>query len=131
MDEDTAGKGFGAPPRYDAEEARGREALEKLRAATGERGYDSTLQGLQDKPTAPEPTAEELEQFKSQITLGLAGFLILGGVISLLIGGSLWEPKGANPDGSPPAADEPAFGFVPKSINQPPPAEGAAPSWAD
>ena len=72
---------------------------------------------------------QELEQFKSQLTLGFAGFLILGGVVSLLVGGSLWEAKDVNADGTPPESD-PAFGFVPKSVNVPPPAQGEAPSWA-
>ena len=80
----SAGKGFGKLSVEEEAAARGREQLEALRAATSDRGYDSTLQGLQDKLKEPEATAEELEQFKSQITLGLAGFLILGGVLSLV-----------------------------------------------
>ena len=45
-DEDTAGVGFGTSTNADVE-ARGRKALEKLRAASSDRGYDSSLQGLQ------------------------------------------------------------------------------------
>ena len=95
-------------------EARGRAALEKLRDASAERGYDSTLQGLSDRPSAPEPTPEELSEFKSSLTLGFAGFLIVAGIVSLVLGGSLWEPKGFNEDGSPPNDATPAFGFTPK-----------------
>lgn len=108
----TAGVGFGSR-RYEAEEARGRAALEKLRDASAERGYDSTLQGLSDRPSAPEPTPEELSEFKSSLTLGFAGFLIVAGIVSLVLGGSLWEPKGFNEDGSPPNDATPAFGFTP------------------
>jgi len=125
--DDRAGVGFG---KYEAEEARGREALEKMRAAQADRGYDNSLQGLRDRAEEPEPTPQELEKFKSNLTLGFAGFLIVGGIISLFVGGSLWEPKeGA----SAPAEDSsPAFGFVPTPANQPPPPSGeAAPSWAD
>ena len=110
-----------------------RQALEKLRQASADRGYDTSLQGLQDGPETPEPTPEELEKFKGQLTLGLAGFLILGGVVSLFVGGSLWEPKGFNEDGSPPEETSPAFGFVPSKAGspvRPPPADGEAPSWA-
>lgn len=127
-EDDTAGRGFGTP-NYEAEEARGRDALEAMRAAQADRGYDSSLQGLRDKPMEAEPTPEELNEFKSQITLGLAGFLIVGGVLSLFVGGSLWEPKGANEDGTPPAQSEPAFGFVPQSKGGAAPSTGA-PSWA-
>ena len=129
-EEDTSGKGFGAPD-YAAVEARGRAELERLKAASAERGYDNTLQGLQDpsQPGTPQPTPKELAEFQSQLTLGLAGFLIVGGVISLFIGGSLWEPKGFNEDGTPPADETPAFGFVPKPMKQKPAPE-EAPSWA-
>jgi hypothetical protein len=57
-DKSSAGKGFGASSRYAAEEARGREALEKMKAASADRGYDSTLQGLQDAVAEPEPSPE-------------------------------------------------------------------------
>ena len=132
MKDDTAGQGFGKQTVEEQAAARGREQLEALRAATAERGYDSTLQGLQDKIEEPAPSPEELQQFKSQITLGLAGFLIVGGVLSLVVGGSLWEPKGFNEDGTPPVDDTPAFGFVPKGMpSAPPPADGeSTPSWA-
>ena len=64
--------------------------------------------------TNPEPTPEELSEFKSSLTLGFAGFLIVAGIVSLVLGGSLWEPKGFNEDGSPPNDATPAFGFTPK-----------------
>ena len=125
----TSGQGFGTP-RYAAEEERGRAALEALREASAERGYDTSLQGLQDKETPPEPTAEELNKFKSDLTLGFAGFLIIGGVAALFLGGSLWEPKGFNEDGTPPAESMPAFGFAPKETTLEAPQNAEAPSWA-
>ena len=137
-DEDSAGVGFQPqpggtkPPSYAAEEERGRAYLQQLKEASAERGYDYTLQGLQDRPedksTVPEPTAEEMEKFKSTVTLGLAGFLIVGGVLSLVVGGSLWEPS----EDSTSAADEsPAFGFAPKPLAEAPPPDAgqSAPSW--
>ena len=123
----TAGRGFGdASSRYAAEEARGMAALEKMAADVGERGYDASLQGLQDRDTDPEPTPEELEKFKSQLTLGLAGFLILGGVLSLLFGGAIWD------DSAKDAPDNAAFGFAPTQADAitAPPTQGEAPSWA-
>lgn len=122
-DEDRAGVGFGRR-NYDEEEARGREALEKLRTASKEKGYDSSLQGLQS--TQEEPV-EVPKEFKSQVILGLAGFLITGGVISLIVGGSIWEPTDKAP-----AEDTPAFGFVPKAASRPdmlPPPEVAQATW--
>ena len=128
-DDDTSGKGFGTSDRYAAEEARGRAALEKMRADQAERGYDSTLQGLQDRVEEPQPTAEELNEFKSQLTLGFAGFLILGGIFSLFVGGSIWEQNENAPMSGPEEA--PAFGFKPSSTERAPPPSGeTAPSWA-
>ena len=135
-DEDSVGfqpqPGGTKPPSYAAEEERGRAYLQQLKEASAERGYDYTLQGLQDRPedksTVPEPTAEEMEKFKSTVTLGLAGFLIVGGVLSLVVGGSLWEPS----EDSTSAADEsPAFGFAPKPLAEAPPPDAgqSAPSW--
>ena len=108
-DEDTSGMGFGNS-NAEAEE-RGRKALEALRAASNEKGYDDTLQGLSAQPE--EELVEVPQEFKSQVTLGFAGFLIVGGILSFVVGGSIWEPKGFNEDGSPPAESTPAFGFVP------------------
>lgn len=135
-DKDSAGVGFQPqaggtkPPSYAAEEARGREYLRQIQEASAERGYDYTLPGLQDRPQddVPEPTAEEMEKFKSTVTLGLAGFLILGGVLSFFVGGSLWEPSG---DSTTAADESPAFGFAPKPLTDvPPPDAGqSAPSW--
>lgn len=68
------------------------------------------------------------QEFKSKITLGFAGFLIAGGVLSLFVGGSIWEPKeGAQPSVEQ-QQDVPAFGFVPKPKDSPPPAAGG-PTW--
>jgi hypothetical protein len=103
-----APKGFGSNAMA---EERGRKALEALREASGEKGYDSSLQGLQ-RPDE-EPPVEVPQEFKSTVTLGFAGFLILVGFISLILGGSLWEPKGFEEDGTPPVDNTPAFGFVP------------------
>ena len=97
----------------DAEE-RGRAALEAMRAASADKGYDSSLQGLQDRPAEEPIDPKEFAEFKSKLTLGFAGFLIVGGILSLFVGGSLWEPKGFQDDGTPPPEDVPAFGFVPK-----------------
>ena len=85
--------------------------MEALREATGEKGYDDSLQGL--KSPEEEVPVEVPQEFKSTVTLGFAGFLIVGGIISLIVGGSLWEPKGFNEDGTPPPESTPAFGFVP------------------
>ena len=126
-DKDTAGTGFGSPRKYVEEEERGRKALEALRAASAEQGYDSSLQGLQSKD-GDEPI-EVPEEFKSKVILGFAGFLIAGGVAALFAGGSLWEPKGFNEDGTPPPEETPAFGFVPSAPQAPPPAVPSA-SWA-
>jgi len=126
---ETAGKGFGSTSsRYEAEEARGREALEKLRAASAAKGYDATLQGLQEVAAEEEaaPTPEQLEEFKSNLTLGFAGFLFLGGFVSLFLGGSLWEPSPADSETSPTEASS-AFGFVPKTATRAEPAEAAPP----
>ncbi|KAL3915346.1 MAG: hypothetical protein SGPRY_007261 [Prymnesium sp.] len=106
----SSGLGFGKP-KYDEEVARGKEALEKLRLASKEAGYDSSLQGLQSDEEAP---VEVPQEFKSQITLGFAGFLIVGGVVSLLVGGSIWEAKESKP-----IEDGPAFGFVPQATSRP------------
>ena len=38
--------------------------------------------------------------------------LIVAGVISLIVGGSIWEPSD---EGAPAAESEPAFGFVPQT----------------
>lgn len=106
-EDSTTGKGFGDA----AAEERGRKALEALREASGEKGYDNSLQGL--RSPEEEPPVEVPQEFKSTVTLGFAGFLIVFGVISLILGGSLWEPKDFNEDGTPPADNTPAFGFVP------------------
>ena len=109
-DETTSGVGFGAKSSYDDAEERGRKALEALKAASADKGYDSSLQGLQG---SEETEVEVPQEFKSTVTLGLAGFLIVAGGISLIVGGNLWEPKGFNEDGAPPPESAPAFGFVP------------------
>jgi hypothetical protein len=105
-----AGLGFGENA---AAEARGREALEKLRQGSSERGYDPTLQGLQDRPE--DVPVEVPQEFKSTVTLGLAGLLIAGGVVSILAGGSLWEDAPAPTSDAPPGEVAPAFGFVPSA----------------
>jgi len=128
--DETSGMGFGSSSSpYAAEEARGREALEKLKKASAARGYDPSLQGLKDKVAQPEPTTEELQEFKSELTLGLAGFLILGGVVSLLVGGAIWDDT---PRDNAAVEGGPAFGFMPQPMEQaPPPSDGVqAPSWA-
>lgn len=109
---DTAGVGFGDA----GAEERGRRELERMRAASGERGYDYTLQGLQD-PNDEQPPAEVPQEFKSTVTLGLAGFLILGGIVSIVVGGALWSDS--NEGAPPPAEDTPAFGFVPSAAPAP------------
>lgn len=105
-DDSTAGRGFSVNA---AAEERGRAALEKLRA---EAEGSSMPKGFaaESPPAAIDP--QEFEQFKSNITLGLAGFLIVAGVISLIVGGSIWEPSD---EGAPAAESEPAFGFVPQT----------------
>ena len=113
MADENAPKGFGS--NAGAEE-RGRKALAALREASGEKGYDDTLQGL--KSSGEEPPAEVPQEFKSTVTLGFAGFLITGGILSLILGGSLWEPKGFEEDGSPPTESVPAFGFVPTALER-------------
>ena len=89
-----------------------------MRTASAEKGYDSSLQGLQGAD--PEEPVEVPQEFKDTVVYGFAGFLILGGFISLFVGGSLWEPKGFENDGSAPMEQvasaqqaSPAFGFVP------------------
>ena len=110
-------KGFDRQANAEAEE-RGRKALEALQASVAEKGYDDSLQGLRSAP-AEEPV-EVPQEFKDKVVYGFAGFVILGGFISLFLGGSLWEPKGFNEDGSTPSEQvasstqaTPAFGFVP------------------
>mmetsp|Transcript_15082 Transcript_15082/g.31734 ORF Transcript_15082/g.31734 Transcript_15082/m.31734 type:complete len:168 (+) Transcript_15082:6-509(+) len=122
-EDDGVGVGFGTSRKYTEEEERGRKALEKLRDASTEKGYDSSLQGLKSEDEDP---VEVPEEFKSQVILGFAGFLIVGGVISLLIGGSLWEPSD-----SAPVEDTPAFGFVPKAVPRPdlPPPASELSTW--
>ena len=125
----TTGVGFGQQNQM-AEE-RGRKALEALRAAQGEKGYDDSLQGLKPRP-GDEPV-EVPQEFKSTVTLGFAGFLIIGGIVSLFVGGSLWEPKGFDESGAPPPDEvasstqqQPAFGFVPTAREREQVAEAAA-----
>ena len=117
---DEAGKGFGTAGTSNADaEARGRAELERMRASAGSaKGYDSSLQGLQGGD--PEEPVEVPQEFKDTVIYGFAGFLILGGFISLFAGGSLWEPKGFQEDGSAPMEQvassqqsSPAFGFAP------------------
>ena len=75
-DEPEPPRGFGAQREEDvAAAARGREALDQLRAASSERGYDPTLQGLRDSDMMQEelPPAEVPQEFKSTVTLGFAG----------------------------------------------------------
>jgi hypothetical protein len=120
-DDYTAGQGFGKSSANSnaAAEERGRKALEALKASAGSaKGYDSSLQGL--RGSEPEEPVEVPQEFKDTVVYGFAGFLILGGFISLFVGGSLWEPKGFNEDGTPPSEQvasstqsAPAFGFVP------------------
>lgn len=114
QEDDGASRGFGRSDeagRKAALEERGRQALESMRAASSDRGYDPTLQGLQDS-AGEEMPAEVPAEFKSTVTLGAAGFLIAVGIISLVFGGS---PFSTEPDEvAPPADATPAFGFVPK-----------------
>ena len=140
---DEAGKGFGAGTSNADAEARGRAELERMRASAGSaKGYDSSLQGLQGGD--PEEPVEVPQEFKDTVVYGFAGFLILGGFISLFAGGSLWEPKGFEEDGSAPmeqvvgSPQSPAFGFAPtarerEQANQvvaPAPAPAPAPQAA-
>ena len=149
QDDSTRGVGFGSSKANEEAEARGRLLLEAMRAESG-------VTAESDKETTFAPTAEE----QSSGILGIAGFLILGGVISLFVrgqpqklpdgvpagparprpcriggrnpalalgvahsalppllpqvGGSLWEPNGANEDGTPPPESAALFGFAPK-----------------
>ena len=112
-----AGKGFDKGVNAAAEE-RGRIALEAIRNAAAQEGVDTSLQtrsGSNDNETVEVP-----QEFKDKLVYGFAGFLIFGGVISLVAGGSFWEPKGFNEDGSAPSEQvasasqsQPAFGFDP------------------
>ena len=52
------------------------------------------------------------------------GFLILGGFLSVFVGGSLWEAK----ESAPPAESAGLFGFAPKTPNAEAPAFGFAPT---
>ena len=58
--------------------------MEELKASSGAKGYDDTLQGLKSVTVTteqpPEVDPKELAEFKSSLTLGVAGFLIVGGV---------------------------------------------------
>ena len=127
------GKGFGKVDLNAAAEERGRKLLDELRAASNN-DIGSDIDGL-DKEESLVPSTGEGEPSP---VLGLAGFLILAGVISLFVGGPLWSGNGFNDDGSQPdntpsglAPDSPAFGFVPKAVESMPPEPDNAPTWAD
>eukprot|EP00325_Prymnesiales_sp_UTEX-LB-985_P035082 CAMPEP_0174716500 /NCGR_PEP_ID=MMETSP1094-20130205/24289_1 /TAXON_ID=156173 /ORGANISM="Chrysochromulina brevifilum, Strain UTEX LB 985" /LENGTH=176 /DNA_ID=CAMNT_0015916269 /DNA_START=79 /DNA_END=609 /DNA_ORIENTATION=- len=126
--EKSGGGGFGdvRTNQQVATEERGRKALEELRAATMERGYDSSLQGLKDR--AEDEEIEVPQEFKSTVTLGLAGFLILGGVVALLVGGPLWEAKSGVSEISQGEAGS-AFGFVPNPPEHSPAEQPPTASW--
>ena len=112
MADGDSGKGFApqvARENADAE-ARGRKALEKLRA-------EAAAANAPPPAEVPPEEVEVPEEFKSDLTLGLAGFLILVGVVSLVVGGPLWESKQFDQD-SAPAEAGPAFGFVPTPLEK-------------
>ena len=112
--DDTAGVGFGGDA---GAEERGRRRLEELRRRSEAQGFDTTLQGLEQEDEMP---VEVPQEFKSKLTLGFAGFLIVGGLVSLLVGGSFYDDSNGNAP-TEVAADEPAFGFAPKPTKQPAP----------
>ena len=131
-DSNQGGIGFGTPRSYEAEEERGRKALEALRAASAETGYDTSLQGLQTTDDGEE--VEVPQEFKSTVTLGFAGFLILVGVVSLVFGGPVWESNTDSSTAKDAAVEQQstAFGFVPRQLEPEklaPPTEPGA-SWA-
>jgi hypothetical protein len=118
-DEDTSGKGFAkSPTSQDLAEARGRVALDALRAKNGQ--------------VAPE--AEAIPELSGEIeggspVLGLAGFLIFIGIVSVFVGGPLWEDAKEG-DSAATASNEPAFGFIPSSEALSSPQGPSSPSWA-
>ena len=124
--EDTSGKGFGKPSANAEAEARGRKMLEEMRASSSiSDELDSAFDNAAEENIVP-PLAEE---GSSPPTLGVAGFLLIAGALSLVVGGPLWEDKGSNDDGSQP--DTPAFGFAPTAMEKMAPEPDKAPTWAD
>ena len=75
-----------------------------------------------EEPSLPSlPSLPEGAALPEGAELGIAGFLILAGVISLFVGGPLWESTGMSAEDSMKAADSaPAFGFEPKRPDSPP-----------
>lgn len=104
QDQDTAPKGF-AKQDNSAAVARGKKALEAMR-------QEANMPAPKAPSTEPEPYIPTQKE-KDTVAYGLAGFLILSGVVLLFIGGPLWEAKGANEDGSAPVESTGLFGFAP------------------
>ena len=71
------------------------------------------MQGLQDSELPEQPPAEVPQEFKSTVTLGFAGFLIVAGIASLAFGGSLWSDGDAAPPASDAMVAGVSDGFVP------------------
>lgn len=106
-DGDSAGKGFGTSTtnKYaetTTAEERGAAALAEMRKQAAEGGPPQVPRA---EPEQYIPTQKE----KDTVVYGLAGFLILGGIISLLVGGSLWEAT----EPAPPSESAGLFGFSP------------------
>ena len=70
--------------------------LEEMRAASEAGAPPAKAAASAAPPNVPAPSSEP------PVLLGLAGFLILVGVASFILGGPLWEGKGFNDDGSQP-----------------------------
>ena len=114
MNDDTVGKGFGQSSTDKEAEDRGRALLDAMRQSNGATPATPAQKSIEVPEQSADATAE------SPI-LGVAGFLIFVGILSLFVGGPLWQPKGFDADGSQPA-DTPSgtapveapFGFAPK-----------------
>jgi hypothetical protein len=112
-DDGQSGKGFGPSSDSGAEE-RGRAILEEMRKQSSEsKGSVSAPPVQADVPALGT---------EGSPVLGIAGFLIFAGVLSLFVGGPLWQAKGFNDDGSQPAntpsgtaPEAVPFGFAPKA----------------